>query len=135
MPYLQACIAEGLRVFPPIFLLRERQVPLPGDILHGYRVPGGTFIGLNALATQLHPVYGDHPEEFHPERWLINDKVQLRKMHRNLELVFGYGGSKCLGVNMANMELNKIIFEVCYTLIKQLRQYQNSNINNVEGLS
>ena len=113
MRYLQACIAEGLRVYPPIFQLREREVPPEGDMLHGYHVPGGTLIGLNSLATQLYSIYGDNPGEFHPERWLISDEAQLRQMYRNLELVFGYGASKCLGVNIANKELNKIIFEVC----------------------
>ncbi|KAF7865203.1 hypothetical protein EAF04_006180 [Stromatinia cepivora] len=112
MPYLQACIAEGLRIYPPISLLREHEVPSPGVILHGYRKPGGTFIGFNTIATQLQPVYGDHPEEFRPERWLIDDEAQLKQMHRNLELVFGYGASKCLGINIADMELNRFIFEI-----------------------
>ncbi|KAJ8069260.1 hypothetical protein OCU04_002923 [Sclerotinia nivalis] len=112
MPYLQACIAEGLRICPPISLLREHEVPSPGVILHGYRIPGGTFIGFNTIATQLQSVYGDHPEEFRPERWLIDDEAQLKQMHRNLELVFGYSASKCLGINIANMELNRFIFEV-----------------------
>ncbi|KAI9649221.1 hypothetical protein NHQ30_001789 [Ciborinia camelliae] len=89
MPFLQACISEGLRIYPLISLLREHMVPSPGVTLHGYRIPGGMFIGLNTLATQLQPVYGDHPEEFHPERWLIDDEAQLKQMHRHLELVFG----------------------------------------------
>ncbi|KAF1951801.1 cytochrome P450 [Byssothecium circinans] len=101
MPYFQACITEGLRLYPPVSLLRERVVPPEGDIMHGYRIPGGTF-----------PIFGSEPEEFRPERWLINDKFQLKQMARHLELVFGYGASKCLGVNLAYTELNKIIFEL-----------------------
>ncbi|KAF2179608.1 cytochrome P450 [Zopfia rhizophila CBS 207.26] len=113
MPYLQACISEGLRMYPPIFSqLRERVVPPEGVVLHGYAVPGGTFVGFNSVASQLNPIYGDKFEEFHPERWLIDDEIRLKRMHRNLELVFGHGSSKCLGVNMANVELNKIIFEL-----------------------
>lgn len=113
LPYLQACISEGLRVYPPVFQLRERQVPREGDCMHGYHIPGGTFVGINGIASQRSPLYGNNLETFHPERWLIDDKIQLRKMQRNLELVFGYGASKCLGTNMANIELNKIVFEVC----------------------
>ncbi|KAF2635619.1 cytochrome P450 [Massarina eburnea CBS 473.64] len=112
LPYLQACIAEGLRKYPPLFQLRERVVPPQGDSLHGYYIPPGTFVGINGLATQLDDVYGDNVDAFEPERWLIDDKERLRGMNRTLELVFGYGGSKCLGVNMAYMELNKIIFEL-----------------------
>ncbi|KAF2115745.1 cytochrome P450 [Lophiotrema nucula] len=112
MSYLQACITEGLRLYPPVSLLRERVVPPEGDYMHGYRIPGGTFIGLNGPASKLHPVYGSDVEDFRPERWLINDETQLKQMARNMELVFGYGASKCLGVNLAYTELNKIIFEL-----------------------
>lgn len=112
MPYLQSCITEGLRLYPPVSLLRERVVPPEGDVMHGYRIPGGTFVGLNSPASKLHPVFGGEPEKFRPERWLINDDGQLKQMARQLELVFGYGASKCLGVNLAYTELNKIIFEL-----------------------
>lgn len=114
MPYLQACNSEALRLYPPITLLRERQVPADGDVINGYYLPGGTFVGLNSLATQLHPIYGDDREKFKPERWLIEDTSVLKEMYHTLELVFGYGASKCLGVNIADMELNIIIFEVCF---------------------
>lgn len=112
MPYLQACIYEGLRKYPPLFQLRERVVPATGGHLHGFYLPAGTFVGINGLATQLDDVYGDDPQTFSPERWLIEDGVRLRQMHRVLELVFGYGSSKCLGLKMAYTELNKIVFEV-----------------------
>ena len=49
--YLQACVLEGLRRFPPLSQLRERMVPPEGDVIEGYRVLGGTFIGLNAWGT------------------------------------------------------------------------------------
>ena len=113
--YLQACIFEGLRKFPPLTQLRERVVPPEGDIIQGYRIPGGTFIGLNAWGTQLDAVYGDDPEAFRPERWLTMDQERTKAMHQTLELVFGHGSTKCLGMSMAMMELNKMIFEVCFT--------------------
>jgi cytochrome P450 len=117
MPYLQACILEGLRVYPPVFSqLRERVAPPEGVVLNGYAIPGGTYVGLNGIGCQLSHIFGDDVEEFHPERWLINDEVRLKRMRRDLDLVFGYGNSKCLGINMANLELNKVVFEVCYPL-------------------
>ena len=113
--YLQACVLEGLRKYPPLTQLRERMVPPEGDTIHGYRIPGGTYIGLNAWGTQLNGVYGDDPEVFRPERWLVMDKERLKAMHQTLDLVFGHGSTKCLGMPMAMMELNKLIFEVCIT--------------------
>ena len=40
-------------------------------------------------------------------------------MYRDLELVFGYESSKCLGINLANLEMNKTVFEVLLSVIKK----------------
>ena len=87
-------------------------VPPEGDEIDGYRIPGGTYIGLNTWGTQLNEVFGDDPVNFRPERWLIEDQERLQAMRRTQDLVFGHGSTKCLGVRIANMELNKIFFEV-----------------------
>ena len=112
MTYLQACISEGIRMHPAITQLRERVVPPEGDSLHGHHLPGGTYVALNGLSSQFDPTYGEDLEVFRPERWLIDDSVQIGRMQRNLELNFGYGSSKCLGVNLARIELDKVVFEV-----------------------
>ncbi|KAF2875746.1 cytochrome P450 oxidoreductase [Massariosphaeria phaeospora] len=112
LPYLQACISEGLRRYPPEMQLRERVVPPQGDAICGYHIPGGTYVGFNALATQCNTIYGKDFEEFRPARWLIEDEERLRQMHKTLELVFSYGTAKCLGYTMAYMEMNKVVFEI-----------------------
>jgi cytochrome P450 len=112
LPYLQACIKEGLRRFPPITQLRERMVPPEGDTYNGEHIPGGTFIGLNAWGLQLNPVFGDDPQVFRPERWLIDDEAKLKEMTQVQELIFGYGTTRCLGIPIAMMNLNKIFVEV-----------------------
>ena len=115
--YLQACIFEGLRKFPPVSQLRERVVPPEGDEIQGHHIPGGTFIGFNAWGAQLDGVFGDDPEIFRPERWLIGDQSRLRAMYRTHELIFGHGNTRCLGMPIAMMELSKLIFEVCRVLL------------------
>lgn len=112
LPYLQACVLEGLRKFPPLSQLRERLVPPEGDFILGHRIPGGTFIGFNSWGTQINDVFGDDPQAFRPERWLTSDKDRLKSMRQTQELIFGHGSTKCLGMPMAMMELNKMIFEV-----------------------
>ena len=112
LPYLQACILEGLRKHPPLSQLRERVVPPAGDIVKGHRIPGGTYIGLNTWGTQLNDIFGDDAEVFRPERWFIDDEDHLKAMHQTHDLIFGHGSSKCIGQAMAMIELNKIIFEV-----------------------
>jgi len=115
LPYLQACISEGLRRYPPEMQLRERIIPPEGDTVCGYSLPSGTYVSFNAIATQYHEVYGKDPQVFRPERWLTSDENNLTAMQRTLELLFSHGASKCLGYHMAYMEMNKIVFEVMLT--------------------
>ena len=112
LPYLQACITEGLRKFPPITLLRERVVPAEGDFVLGHDIPAGTNVGINAWGLQLNPVFGPDPDCFRPERWLIDDQERLQEMRQVQELVFGYGSTKCLGKAISAINMNKIIVEV-----------------------
>ncbi|KAF5003376.1 hypothetical protein F66182_16143, partial [Fusarium sp. NRRL 66182] len=72
--YLQACVLEGLRIFPPLSQLRERVVPPGGDTLGSFYLPEGTYVGLNAWGVQRNKaVYGDNAELYCPERWLTDD--------------------------------------------------------------
>jgi cytochrome P450 len=45
LPYLQACIKEALRLWPPVTGLLQKVVPPEGDTFNGIFIPGGTFIG------------------------------------------------------------------------------------------
>lgn len=113
MTYFQACKAEGLRLCLPVSQLRDQEVPPGGENLHGYCIPGRTIVCLNIAATHRHSIYGDDLEEFRPDRWLIDDTAQVKEMRHDLGLIFGSSGSKCPGTNVADMILNKLIFEVC----------------------
>lgn len=111
--YLQSCILEGLRKFPPLSQLRERVVPPQGDTVGAFRLPGGTFVGLNTWGAQLNKaVYGNDADLYYPERWLTDDAHKLQKMYQTHSLIFGHGSTRCLGVSMAMMEITKVIFEV-----------------------
>ncbi|KAH7090468.1 putative benzoate 4-monooxygenase cytochrome P450 [Paraphoma chrysanthemicola] len=116
LPYLQACIDEGLRLVPPIIQLRERLVPPEGDEIDGVHLPGGTAIGFNTLALLRHECFGSQPEKYHPERWLeANDDIKRLKMMRKIHgLIYGYGSTKCLGVTQANMIVYKFVYEASF---------------------
>ncbi|KAF2106490.1 putative benzoate 4-monooxygenase cytochrome P450 [Lophiotrema nucula] len=114
MPYLQACIYEGLRCHPPLVLPRERVVPPEGDIICGYKIPAGTFVGVNVWTSQRHDIFGEDPEVFRPERWLEASDEQLRAMKKTWELIFGHGTTKCLGQQVALMTMNKFFPEVSW---------------------
>ncbi|MCJ1436398.1 hypothetical protein MMC27_005777 [Xylographa pallens] len=121
LPYLQACIKEALRIFPPITWPRERVTPPHGDMLLGYFVPGGTFIGIDAVGTMRNEVFGKDSDVFRPERWLHRNASDLAAMERVHELIFGHGDTRCLGIRIAQMTLNKVLTEVSTLYLEKNR--------------
>lgn len=122
LPYLQACIKEGLRVYPPITGLMAKLVPESGvtidvDGVEKF-VPGGTQIAWNSWGLMRNQeIFGADYEIFRPERWLPHDgsereKNRITRMTDTVSLCFGYGRFGCLGRGVATMELNKAIIEV-----------------------
>ncbi|KPM35000.1 hypothetical protein AK830_g11567 [Neonectria ditissima] len=113
MPYLQAVIKEGLRIFPPVAGLMAKQVPPQGDTWKGKFIPGGTRIGYGAWGIfRREDVWGADAGEFRPERWLESAPDRLKDMDSALDLIFSYGKWQCLGRPVALMELNKIYVEL-----------------------
>ncbi|RDW73551.1 hypothetical protein BP6252_07458 [Coleophoma cylindrospora] len=113
LPYLQAVIKEGLRIFPPVVGLMSKVVPPEGDVIHGKFVPGGTKIGYGAYGIfRDKETWGSDADFFRPERWIDESPKTLKEMENTLELVFSYGKYQCLGKNIAMMELNKVFVEL-----------------------
>jgi cytochrome P450 len=113
MPYLQAVIKEGLRIFPPVTGLMSKDVPPGGDTFNGLFIPEGTKIGYCAWGVfRDKKIWGEDSHAFRPERWLDSSPDKLREMEATLELIFGYGRWQCLGRNVAFIELNKVFVEV-----------------------
>ena len=122
LPYLQACIKEGLRVYPPVTGLMAKLVPEGGvviDVDGDERfVPGGTQISWNTWGIMRNQdIFGPDCEIYRPERWLQKDgsekeQARVTKMTETVLLCFGYGRFGCLGRGVATMELNKAIVEV-----------------------
>lgn len=118
LPYLQACIKEGLRMYPPVTGLLCKEVPKEGAHIDGKFAPGGTWIGWNSWGMQRdQDIYGADAEIFRPERWFTkngsdSERARVERMTETVGLVFGYGRFGCLGRGIAMMELNKGIIEV-----------------------
>ncbi|KAI9172175.1 Cytochrome P450 monooxygenase ABA1 [Paramyrothecium foliicola] len=113
LPYLQAVVREGLRMWPPVAGLGFKLVPPEGDYINGYFVPGGTQIGQGFFGIgRSKLVWGDDADVFRPERWLNVEGEQLRKMNAAVDTHFGAGKYSCLGKSIAMMELYKAIFEL-----------------------
>ncbi|KAK5108219.1 hypothetical protein LTR62_008675 [Meristemomyces frigidus] len=124
LPYLQACIKEGLRIYPPVTGLMAKQVPPEGAMIDVDGVekfaPPGTQIGWNSWGMMHDPaIFGQDAEIFRPERWLVRsdgheaekEAERVRRMDETVTLCFGYGRFGCLGRGVATMELNKAVLE------------------------
>ncbi|KAI6900568.1 hypothetical protein KC334_g8554, partial [Hortaea werneckii] len=122
LPYLQACIKEGLRIYPPVTGLMAKMVPHGGAIINVNGVdkfaPTGTQIGWNSWSMMRDPdIFGPDVEMYRPERWLPMDASEkeygrIAKMTETVGLCFGYGRFGCLGRGVATMELNKAVLEI-----------------------
>jgi len=113
LPCLQACIPEGLRIWPPVASLIYEVAPPQGDTYNGVFIPGETRISYSAWA--LHhskAMYGADADIFRPARWLEASGEKLKAMEMSVELVFETGKYGCLGKTIAFLELNKVFAEV-----------------------
>jgi cytochrome P450 len=117
LPYLQACIREGLRFWPPIGGLMPR-VSASDEIICGVHVPAGTHVAWSPKAVmRCREVFGEDADVFRPERWLVTtgsekEAERLAGMQSTVDLCFGYGRWGCLGRPIALLELNKMVVEV-----------------------
>ncbi|KAL7916625.1 cytochrome P450 [Trichoderma velutinum] len=113
LPYLQAVIKEGFRIFPPIAGLMSKEVPPEGDTWNGVFIPGGTRVGYSIWAiTRRQDIWGEDALKFRPERWLNISPDKLKEMESTLDLIFSYGRWLCLGKVIALIELNKVFVEL-----------------------
>ncbi|KAF2998395.1 hypothetical protein E8E14_002954 [Neopestalotiopsis sp. 37M] len=123
LPYLQAVVREGIRIWPPLTDPFARDVQAEGDEVvlgDGRKVflPGGTSVIPSWVAMHRDKsLYGEDVDVFRPERWLESsegaaDKERLRAMRRTNDLMFGHGKYTCLGKPVAMIEIHKTVFEL-----------------------
>ncbi|KAK0609885.1 pisatin demethylase [Bombardia bombarda] len=133
LPYVQALIKEGLRIFPPVVGLMLKQVPEGGDSFNGVYLPAGTNVGYCAWGIMRRAdIWGADAAEFRPERWLEAGGEKLREMEATVELVFSHGKWQCLGRNVAMMELNKVFVELLrrfdFVLVDPTKPWKSANV-------
>ena len=93
--------------------MRERLTPPEGDCLLGHKIPGGVRIGVSMRSLLRDKVaFAPDPEVFRPERWLECEAQVMQRMERVHELVFNWGFTRCLGINLASMMSSKFFVEV-----------------------
>jgi cytochrome P450 len=109
LPYLEACVKESNRLRPTTNIVSEREVPAGGATIDGVFLPGGTIVGNNTAGIYTDPsLWGADVDVYRPERWLEASGEQRVKMNR-ANLLFSTGKRMCLGLNIAWLEMRKVI--------------------------
>ncbi|EPE33442.1 Cytochrome P450 [Glarea lozoyensis ATCC 20868] len=109
LPYLKACVNEGMRMHPSVGLTMPRVVPAGGTIICDTDIPAGYRVGINpAVVHYDKEVFGSDADEFNPDRWIIGDAVKMEKTI----LQFGAGSRTCIGKNISLSEIYKLIPQI-----------------------
>ncbi|KAF2120232.1 cytochrome P450 oxidoreductase [Lophiotrema nucula] len=109
LPYLDACVNEGLRLHGILGIGFPRAVPTGGAEICGQYFPGGYKVSMNQNVTHLDKaIFGEDADDYRPERWMVKDEETVKAMHRHLH-TFGYGNRSCLGKPIAMNEIYKFV--------------------------
>ncbi|KAH7028652.1 cytochrome P450 monooxygenase [Macrophomina phaseolina] len=108
LPYLQAVIAEGLRMYPP----GSQGFPRisPGAVVDGVWVPPGAECYTSAWSPTHDERYFHQPYAFKPERWLDPDCADVKEASQP----FSLGPRGCLGRNFAYVEMSLTLATLHY---------------------
>ncbi|CAN1157077.1 Cytochrome P450 78A3 [Linum perenne] len=99
--YLQGVVKEVLRLHPPGPLLSWARLATVDTTIDGHHVPAGTTAMVNMWAISRDPEFWSDPTEFHPERFVGGDAVDVSVMGSDLRLApFGSGRRACPGKNL-----------------------------------
>ncbi|XP_076040638.1 cytochrome P450 6k1-like [Oratosquilla oratoria] len=99
--YLEACIHEALRLFPPAPVterLTTKEYTIPGTDLI---IEKDTVIGVQIWALNRDPRIWEDPEEYKPERFLPENKTPEQNFAFQS---FGQGPRNCIGMRFALLE-------------------------------
>lgn len=110
--YLNACLKEGLRVYPPVPIGSPRVVPAGGLQVLDKWIPQNTRVSVHHYSTYHSGDNFKDPEKFVPERWLTAENTRYANDVQDSLQPFGWGHRNCLGQNMAMHEMRLILASV-----------------------
>jgi cytochrome P450 len=99
LPLVEMAFKESMRLRPPVPSIPRRATR--DFSFGGYKIPAGTWIGINPLFTHMMPSIWPDPKRFDPMRF--TDEAQ-RSRHKYAFVPFGGGAHMCLGLHFANMQ-------------------------------
>ncbi|KAI8933883.1 hypothetical protein NX059_009580 [Plenodomus lindquistii] len=108
LPYLLACLDEGLRIYPPVPDTLPRNTGARAEVISNHVVPPNTTIGVSQWSTYHSPRNFKNPDDFIPERWMQGHQGYDSDRKAALQ-PFHVGPRNCLGRNLAFLEMRVLI--------------------------
>ncbi|XP_054157849.1 cytochrome P450 3A24-like [Oppia nitens] len=101
MPYLEACVAETLRLYTPITAVGRMAADeyTIGDT--GLTIPKGMLVNFDVETLHHNPDYYPEPDRWNPERFMPYNRDKLVPY---TYMPFGLGPRNCVGMRFALME-------------------------------
>lgn len=110
LPYLNACLKEALRVYPPVSNAQPMLTPADGTTVMGEFMPPNTVVSIPQYAMYRSETNFKHALEYIPERWLGDQRFESD--NRKAFEPFHVGPRDCLGKNLAWHEMRLIAAKV-----------------------
>ncbi|XP_016940521.3 probable cytochrome P450 28a5 [Drosophila suzukii] len=114
LPYLDACLHESIRLFPPGFMtskLCTESVELPNKDGPDFTVEKGTVVVIPHFCHMMDEEYFPNPQIYNPERFMDPD-VAKNLRERGVYMGFGDGPRICLGMRFATSQIKAAIVEL-----------------------
>ncbi|KAF2195825.1 cytochrome P450 [Zopfia rhizophila CBS 207.26] len=122
LEYLGACIEEGLRVYPPVPFGLARVVPKGGGLVGGRWMPEGISVSVPQYAAYHSALNFKNPDDFIPERWLLEGEAEYSSDRKTVLNPFSYGPRNCLGKNLAYHEMRLVLASILWNFDMELAE-------------
>ncbi|KAL4977328.1 cytochrome P450 [Aspergillus desertorum] len=128
LPYMQACITEGLRIYPPGPIAPPRRTRKGTvTLIAGHAVPEDVSVGVHAWSASHSAENFHRASEFLPERWLPNTATAGRESQSPFSndqyaasQPFSFGPRNCLGKPFAYNEMRLILARILWNFDMEL---------------
>lgn len=109
LPYTTAVLKESMRLFPGASSMRQGIDGIDIADEQGNQYPtSGTMIWILHQALHRNPAYWKRPNEFLPERWLVEPEHPLYPV-KGAWRPFEYGPRNCIGQGLVMLELRVVL--------------------------
>ncbi|EAQ88706.1 hypothetical protein CHGG_05325 [Chaetomium globosum CBS 148.51] len=133
LPYLLACLNEGLRRYPPAVSNLPRDVHEGGEMIAGEWVNENTIVEIQQYAINHSSQHWRDPFAFRPERWLNKIDADLGEAKERDEKdidgdrldamqTFSVGPRNCVGRNLAYAEMRVVMARMVFEFDMELSE-------------